>query len=171
MAGWVDRHPAFLSTGEETQYFVNRAFERMWLAVPPGKFHHFADLKSLLRYLQMCVHSAIVDRLRNAEQAELDAGVEALSDSSGAPSATVEDEALGQVERRELWQEINSLLHTEKERRMLYGSFILSLKPQELCALYPKTFKDADEVYSVKQNVLARLRRSEDLRRFLTPDV
>ena len=62
-AGWINRHSGFPASGEETQYFVNRAFEKMWQAVTPDRFNQFPDLQSLLRYLQMCAHSAIMDRL------------------------------------------------------------------------------------------------------------
>lgn len=36
--GWVARHSAFPTSGEEVQYFVNRAFEKMWVALTPDKF-------------------------------------------------------------------------------------------------------------------------------------
>jgi DNA-directed RNA polymerase specialized sigma24 family protein len=170
VSGWVERHPAFPTSGEETQYFVNRAFEKMWLALSSDKFTHFPDLKSLLRYLQMCVHSAILDSARTAEQAEPDADIDTVVGDQREPAAGVDDEALAHVQRQELWQQISLLLHGEKERRVVYGTFALALKPQELCTLYPDTFADADEVYTVKQNVLARLRRSSELRKFLNPD-
>ena len=33
LSGWVERHSAFEGSGEETQYYVNRAFEKMWTAL------------------------------------------------------------------------------------------------------------------------------------------
>ena len=64
----MQRHAAFPASGEEAQYFVNRAFDKLWTAMTPQKFERFPDLKSLLRYLQMCVHSAIIDHVRVAER-------------------------------------------------------------------------------------------------------
>ena len=64
---------------EEPQYFANRAFEKMWGVLSPQKFGQFPNLKSLLRYLQMCVHSVIVDYARRGEQATL------LEDSEREP--------------------------------------------------------------------------------------
>ncbi len=60
---WVERNAAFASSGEDVVYFVNRAFEKMWLGITPKKFETFPDLKSILRYLQMCVHSVLIDFL------------------------------------------------------------------------------------------------------------
>ena len=61
---WVVRHPSFANTGEDVDYFVNRAFEKMWRALTPEKFANFPELKSLLAYLKMCVNSVIIDHLR-----------------------------------------------------------------------------------------------------------
>lgn len=33
VAGWVERHPTFPTSHEENEYFVNRAFEKMWTAL------------------------------------------------------------------------------------------------------------------------------------------
>ena len=38
VAGWVERHPASAISGEEVQFFVNRAFEKMWAALDSAKF-------------------------------------------------------------------------------------------------------------------------------------
>jgi len=164
---WVDRHPSFAATGEEAQYFVNRAFEKMWLAVTPDRFACFPDLKSLLRYLQMCVHSVVLDQARAAWPLPMEVEAEGLPSQGCESGLAVENQALAQVQRRELWEQISRRLHNDKERRVLYGSFVLALKPRELCAKFPGTFRDVDEVYSVKQNVLDRLRRDAELMRFL----
>jgi len=167
VAGWVKRHSAFPGSGEEIQYFVNRAFEKMWMALTPDKFSHFSDLKSLLRYLQMCVHSVILDQVRVAEQAVVGVEAEDLDAESNATGTVVENQALARVHRQELWDQINARLHDEKERQVVYASFVLALKPRELCAQFRETFRDVQEVYRVKENVLARLRRDAELLEFL----
>ena len=53
---------------------------------------------------------------------------------------------------------------------MVYGSFVLALKPRELYAQFRETFRDVKEVYRVKENVLARLRRDAELQEFLVRD-
>jgi hypothetical protein len=50
---WVERHAAFPGSGEEVQFFTNRAFEKMWIGISPKKFDKFTNLKSILKYLQM----------------------------------------------------------------------------------------------------------------------
>jgi DNA-directed RNA polymerase specialized sigma24 family protein len=162
VASWVLRHPAFVQSGEEVQFFVNCAYEKFWAVMSPAKFGHFADLKSLLRYLQTCVHSVIVDQIRQAEHRSLPLTMEATQTGSGG--------ALDRAAREEFWRWLDARLNNEKERRVIYGSFFLELKPRELYAEFKQLFRDVGEVHRVKENVLARLRRDPDLRAYLSPD-
>jgi DNA-directed RNA polymerase specialized sigma24 family protein len=170
VTGWVKRHSAFPTSGEEVQYFVNRAFEKMWLALTPDKFSRFPNLKSLLRYLQMCLHSVIVDQVRVAEQSVVGVQVEALAAEGRTKGLIVESQALDRVQRQEFWDQINARLHNEKERQVVYGSFVLALKPRELYAQFQETFCDVNEVYRVKENILARLRRDTELQKLFGED-
>ena len=168
--GWVARHSAFPATGEEVQYFVNRALERMWAALTPDKFSRFPDLKALLRYLQMCVHSAILDEVRAAESRIVNAQVDLQSARTRASGSTTEDQAVARVHRDIVWQAVDARLQDEKERTVVHGSFVLGLKPRELCAQYGDVFRDVREVYRTKENVLARLRRDPEIQRLLGAD-
>lgn len=163
VTSWVKRHPAFSSCREETSYLVNCAFEKMWSAVTPVKFARFSDLKSVLRYLQMCVHSVILDVVRGAEPSALIDRVETLDAGEALETTCVEDQALDRVQRQAFWQEIGARLRTEQERQVVYGCFVLGMKPRELCARFPDQFRDVREIYRVKENVLARLQRDAEL--------
>ncbi len=153
VAGWVKRHHGFESSGEEIQYFVNGAFGKISGTITPNRFDSFPDTGSLLRYLKMCVHSVIVDHNRTADQTN----VYPLDESTEEP-------------RQALWDLINARLHDEKERLVVYGSFALDLKPQEVYDLFRSVFSDVDEIYRIKQNVLARLRRDPEFRKLFGAD-
>lgn len=170
VTGWVKHHSAFPDSGEESQYFINRAFEKMWAALAPEKFGNFSDLKSLLRYLQMCVHSVILDYIRAAKQPIVGSRADVSTVKNPAEDPVVEDQALDRMQRQEFWKEISTRLHNEKERRVVYGSFVLALKPRELYAQFRETFRDVNEVYRVKENVLARLRRDAELEELFGTD-
>jgi DNA-directed RNA polymerase specialized sigma24 family protein len=162
---WVQRHSLLMALDEEPDYFANRAFEKMWVALSPQKFNQFPDLKSILRYLQMCVHSVIVDYARSSEQAIL------LEDSQREP-LVLRDQAQSDLEEKvftrrqaaELWQWINDRLKDDKERAVIYASFVLDMKPAELLKSYSHLFRDVREIYTTKENVLARLRRDGNLK-------
>jgi DNA-directed RNA polymerase specialized sigma24 family protein len=167
VSGWVQRHTSFGSCGEEAPYLVNRAFERMWSALTPEKFSRFSDLKSVLRYLQMCAYSAVVDAVRRAGPPGVDVEAEALP-TGGAPGGNpVDDYALAQVHRHEFWDAIATRLNGDEERLVVYGSYVLGLKPRQLLDEYPDAFDDVQAIYRIKENVLARLRRDQELHEFL----
>lgn len=165
VVGWVKKHPAFESSGEQVEYFVNGALAKLSISLTRERFRGFSDLESVLRYLKMCVHSVIIDHHRLSEQLNLEALDAASRKVSTDPSP--EDHALDQSSKRTLWDFITARLHSEKERTVVYGSFVLDLKPQELYDHFRGTFSDVDEVYRVKQNVLSRLRRDPEFRKLL----
>lgn len=168
VAGWIQRHSLYPSLDEELQFFVNRAFEKMWNVLTPEKFAQFPDLKSILRYLQMCVHSVIVDYIRAREQAEL------LEDLPGEPLVTIGDgldgpevQIVDQSQAETLWRWIADRLKNDQERRVVYCSYVLDLKPGEIYEQHQDSFQDVREIYQIKENVLARLRRDQELEEFL----
>lgn len=168
VAGWVQRHPAFAACSEDVQCYVNVAFEKMWAALSPDRFRQFPDLPAILRYLQMCAHSAIQDEVRRAHSTPAGLEPETVADPGGGPG--VEASALDAVQRQALWREVSDRLKDDKERAVVYGSFVLALKPRELCAQFPGTFSGVAEVYRIKENVLDRLRRDAGLRQFAGAD-
>ena len=168
--GWIQRHSSFPGRGEEVQYYVNRAFEKMWVALPPERFQRFPDLKSLLRYLQMCAHSVIIDDSRRAQLQLVDLESDDHPEQVLADETPTGGEEWDRFRREELWQEVTARLKDERERVVVYGSFVLALKPRELYARFEASFRDVKEVYRIKENVLARLGRDTELQKILLGD-
>jgi DNA-directed RNA polymerase specialized sigma24 family protein len=165
---WVERHAAFSTSGEESQFFMNRAFEKMWLGVTPQKFTTFTDLSALLRYLQMCVHSVMIDFARNKEQKlKLEAVEDHPYQQETERVTAVEDHIAAEFSRQELWRWLNQQFKDDKERYVVHGMFVLGLKPRDVQTQYPTHFSDVSEIYRTKENLLARLRRSPELADFL----
>jgi len=156
VTGWVEHHSGYAGSGEDTQYFVNRAYEKLWSAIPPAKFARFPDLKSLLRYLQLCVHSVIIDHIRTEEFAALEEPTVIL--------AGVEEPIIDQIQQQAFWQQLQRRLHDEREQQLLYYRYALGFKPRQICEHFPDEFPNIQEVYGITQNILARLRRDEELR-------
>jgi DNA-directed RNA polymerase specialized sigma24 family protein len=165
---WVQKHPGFPVTGEEVQYFVNRAYEKIWAALTPEKFQRFPELGGLLRYLKMCVHSVIQDHNRAREMGEVIAAAEDLPTKTRDQHRTIEDWALDRADRLDFWEMIQARLNDEQERLVVYGAYVLALKPREILEQFGHSFGSVDEVYLVKQNVLARLRRDVELAKQLS---
>jgi hypothetical protein len=112
----------------------------------------------------MCTHSALIDFARARQHAELDTELDdsVIAQGQGA-SSDLEEDAIGQAERAEFWRLIDERIDGEKERAVIYGSFVLAMKPAELRRHYAHLFGDVKDVYRTKQNVIERLRRDQTL--------
>lgn len=164
VAGWVKQHRGFEGSGEEVEYFVNGAFARVAGSLTREKFGSFPDLGYVLRYLKMCVHSVIVDHTRQIEFGLKQDSIEDSPYEIRSSDPSVEEAVSDQTSRRKLWDMIGERLHDHKERLVVEGLFALELKPRELFDRSRGTFQNVDEIYQIKQNVLARLRRDPELR-------
>lgn len=158
------RHGAWLIAAEGEDYWVNRSFERFWSAVTPDRLDMFPSIGPLLRYLQMCTHSVIIDELRIRRRSRC----EQLSETTtGLPTHNgAEDTMVAQLSAGELWGAIASELHDEPERLVASLTLLRGMKPAQVRSLHPEHFRDAADVYRVKRNVLERLRRNSTVRAF-----
>lgn len=165
VASWVGRHIGLEVADEEVDYFVNCAFDKIWSAVNGEKFGQFQDLASLLRYLQMCVHSVIVDYARGNHIRTTDLDI--LANLTLPDSPLIEKYVTDQLERLRLWEMVARLTQNEKETIVLECSFVYDLKPSQIYAAHPDQFESLEELYRIKRNLLNRLRRNQMLRQFL----
>jgi DNA-directed RNA polymerase specialized sigma24 family protein len=182
--GWLARHPQIDLTGETAEDLVNVAFDKMWTALNPEKFARFADpsqgslayppgqagqaLAALLRYLQMCAHSTVIDCIRRVRREQMireytsasfdgaDVEGDRYSPCSPSPEQAVDE----RLAASDLWQRVRAQLHDEREELILYCSVVLDETPKEIYSHYADRFGDVQDIYNVKRNVLKRLERN-----------
>jgi len=167
VTGWVKQHQGFETSGEEAQFFVADAFAKISSILKPEKLDQFSDLRALLRYLKMCVHSVITDYNRRVDRSNLDISIEDIQYEIEADNPAPETVVLERFDNKTVWTQLNERLNDEKERLVIHGIFVLALKPRELCDQYKNVLPNVEEVYRIKQNVMARLRRDKEFRKFL----
>ncbi len=160
---WVRRHPAFESSDEQAEYFQNRAFEKLWRALSGDRFVRFSDLKSILRYLQICVHSAVIDHHRKLRLDEFAVDPMEFPESQSDTELNPEQQALRAESRVEIWQAIQDRVSNPAELAVVFDNYALGLKSSEKLERHPELFDSVEDVYRAKQNLMARLRRDEEL--------
>ena len=158
--GWIRRHAAFPYCREEIQYFVNRAFEKMWASIPQDKFHSYPNLQSLLRYLQLCVNSTIIDHTR-ANNPEMEGRNPAPPNPQ--PQPEIEAQVIRRARRQRIWDFITTRLKDKRERIVVVESFASGLKPRQIMEYHQDLFTDVGDVYRIKENFLARLQRDPEI--------
>lgn len=166
---WVKERLGFDAGSGNIDFFVNAAFAKMWHAVTVEKFGRFSEVKSLLYYLKMCVYSVIVDHNRLVEPPS-----QYFPDESPIwgkdPGLEPEETVIDREKHQAFWEWINTRLQDDKERLVVYGSYNLDLKPKELYAKFRNVFHSVAEIYTMKQNILARLQRDPEFRKFFGED-
>lgn len=163
--GWIRRSGAFVSSGESSEYFVVGAFTKFWRAISAERFASFPTLASLLQYLQLCSTSVVIDSVRAQSWAEM-LPEETISPAH-IPHYSPDEEAMSRVDSQEFWNFINTQLHNDVERVVVYCSFVLSMTPRAIYAKRSELFSSVNDVYNVKRNVLGRLSRNQQLRMLL----
>lgn len=162
---WIRRHPVYTALSENDEYWVNRAFERFWRAIPAERFARFATVADLLTYLKTCAHCVLLDEARGRQiRAE---SLDDLRENDDQDTPRVEEDRLGALTGRELWGVILREAKDDAERQVMRLSFALDLKPNEIQSRHPELYPSVADVYRVKRNVIERLRRSPDVLAYL----
>lgn len=159
---WVKGHPHFPDTGREPETLADLALERMWLSFAhvPEKFSRFPQtdydrgLRALLRYLQSCVHSTVINAIQHT----------AVPLPENLPAPVVE---WSLTSPGRFWDCVEQRLHDDKERLLLDAIFVHGLKPRQVLTLYPNHFAGINEIYRLKENLLARFKRDAGLKHCL----
>ena len=76
-----------------------------------------------------------------------------------------EQAVLAEIDRKELWRRVYDLARNNQERTILFEHFILDLPARSIHARHPNLFAEVGSVYSAQRNLIARLQRSEELKR------
>lgn len=160
VASWVRRHPGHDQCGESVDDLIRNAFEKLWQTFSSdlSKLDRFTSYQGWMKYLQMCVHSVVVDALRSSRPLQ-----EIPEDIPFQPPRT-------STSARELWDYVSRQLKDDKERWVIEAFLLYGTEPQGLFKQFPSRFESVKEIYRIRQNVLARLRRDSTFRDLFGPD-
>ena len=161
VASWVRRHPGYEQCSESVDDLVRHAFEKLWTTFSSdlSKVDRFTSYPRWMQYLQTCVHSVIVDALRsNRPFKEI------------PEDLTVDGPPPPSVAGRELWAYISGVLKDDQEKLVTEAYYLHGIEPQKLFEQFPSRFESVREIYRIRQNVLARLRRDARFRDLFGPD-
>jgi len=154
---WIGRHPQrelALRYENENSYLCD-AFRRFWQAVSDQRLS-FTTLAGALSYLHLCLHCAITDTLRAYARPREEPIPDYGQGGNNEPS--VDD----LYHEGELWGIIESLLVSDKEKRVAYLHFYCNLKPREILGCCPDEFSNEKEIYRLKRNMMERILRNAD---------
>jgi DNA-directed RNA polymerase specialized sigma24 family protein len=156
----------WLNAGMDEDDGVNAAFERFWRAVDSDKFACFGSLAAVLSYLKMCVRTTVLDHVRAQSRSVLELDLDAIPAVSA--QAQGQAEVGDRVDAADFWRQVSEILQDERERRLIYLSYVTGLSPREIHARHVHEFPRMEEIYRIKRGALDRLRRSAAFRGFFS---
>lgn len=154
---WVVQHPStslLLRQGGKRKDVINASFSRFRQELVANRWESFDQFSDLLLYLKMCVHTVIADSIRAREARQ----IEPVESESEPESDHGLEEVLACLSSQDLWQFIEKTLQGEKERVLVYLSYVKAMRAEEIVARNPHLFPTAQEVHHMKQLILQRLR-------------
>jgi hypothetical protein len=154
---WVHSHSMFSQTGEEPEFFARAALSALYFALRGEKFLRFGSLPQVLSYLKTCVHTSIMQYLRDQRSARV-----ASIEEAGELGAQL-DMSAG-VSAHELWEHICSLLPDDRSRALARMALVQDLKPRQIVAAAPSEWRDEREVSVALYRVRQILRADAQLR-------
>lgn len=155
---WVYAHSRFHEADETAEFFAGWALRSFYFGVRGAKFASFPSLAHLLAYLKSCVHTAIMQYLRDRLPPP---GVS--FEIVGEPIRDVD--LTERVAAGELWDHISHLLPDERDRLLAHYSFVLGMKPRQIHAAYPQRWRDEREISVALYRIRSLLRADAELRR------
>lgn len=153
---WVYAHPLFPGTGEVAAYFSSEAFVKSYRALHGERFFKFPGLPHIIKYMKSCVHTSIVQYMRDQRPDDL------LPEDFDTPDSRDET---AQIETAQLWAHVASLMQDDDERLLAHCTFVLEMKPREITQLYPAIWPDERSVTVRLYRLRQRLRKDPELRR------
>ncbi len=138
---------------DEEQSYIDDTFKRFWLS---AKAQHLelTSLAGVLRYVRRCLNSVLIDTLRAYARKHM----HSLPEPDSADELLVEES----YHENEWWGVIESMLKDERERRAIYLLYQCGLTPKEIVRRCPGEFTDEQELYRLRRNGVARLKRHSD---------
>lgn len=168
VAMWVTQQPAFWRSDEKVEYFVNRSFERFYVAVTPTLFcRSLLTMAAIMAYLKKCTCSAIADYARVQPPDEI---LPLELCEWVLPTSKYQNEAYlyQRYQAKRLWSLLDKMTRNKQESIVLHEGYRLGLKPQEICEQYSAYFGNVQEVYRARENLFRRLRRDDRLKDLLS---
>jgi hypothetical protein len=142
---------------------ASQTWVKFWRSYTPEKLAAASSTPAVLLYLKMCARSVVFDEARGrANAASLDNMPFKPVDPDPQPGQLQADQAT----RAAFWELINRHLHDERERILLHLAYELRMRSAQIQAQRPDLFPSVGDVYRITRNVIDRLKRSQDLKRW-----
>jgi hypothetical protein len=151
--------------GVDAEDLAMVAWTKFWRSFTPVKLVAAGGTAAVLRYLQMCARSTLVDAAR-AARAAASIPLTDADTSTGRGGNDPADAPSCAADRHAFWRAVDRHLHDDGDRLLVRLRYQEDLRPAAIHAIHPDLFPSVTEVYRRSRLILDRLRRCAELRRW-----
>ncbi|MBE0689279.1 MAG: sigma-70 family RNA polymerase sigma factor [Anaerolineae bacterium] len=158
LAGRARRHKQFAMSCADGDYFARIALANFYRACHGARFTDmFPELAPVMKYLNACLHSAIVQDVRDNPLTpplpEDDSGLIAPPDPSDHD-----------LRSSDLWEHIRSVLDDSRDEALSYKRFVLQMTPAEIMRADQGLWQSTRDISVALQRIRRKLRKDDTLR-------
>ena len=152
---WLHEHPSREAAcrGLCEKDLVVQAFERFRQAAGQVEMA-FETLDRVLVYLRASLHGAILDILRTLSRPK--------EVSRLVPGLAGEPRMEDQIDGNEIWEVLQTLLPSARERRLAYLLYHCGWGPKEIVHCCSQEWSDVQEIYRLRRTIVERLLHHAD---------
>ena len=152
---WLHAHPSreAASRGLCEKYVVAQAFERFRQGAVQAQMA-FETPAGILVYLQASLNGVILDTLRTLSRPK--------EVSRFVPGPADEPHMEDQIDSNEIWEVLQTLLSSARERRLAYLLYHCGLGPNEILHCCSPEWSDVQEIYRLRRNIVDQLLHHAD---------
>ena len=140
---------------------VATTFVRFWRAMDAEKLGRFTSIAAVLQYLKLCAQTTRLDHARATYRRACEEPLDDMAPVTAAPGV-LEETVLSRADRLAFWDAVQACLTDQREREVIYLSYVRGLCPREICARHAERFPCIQDVYRIKRGTLNRLRHALD---------
>lgn len=157
MRNWVTKHDCFWLMNEPAEDLISIAFSKFYFKVKGDTFKNFPSVGALLKYLKLCVHSAIMQAFRKNSQV-------VIEPIEFAESVRIVGHANKKSQEfKDLWEYICSIVTDPVDRLLMRCAFVYDMKPAEITNRYPEHWETARDVSLALFKIRSTLRNDDRL--------
>lgn len=129
-------------------YLLEKTFQHLWHTQIDHSHNEFSTINAIKQYVCASLNAVMLEALRlmNEDRAKL-----------STPSSRQESTGERPAEARLLWEKIEHILASERERRLAYLLFVSALKPADIAHSFPQEFRDTHEIIALRLTIIEHL--------------
>lgn len=165
LQNWVTTHAYYWHTDGSVDDFISIAVTKFYFKLKGSSFSNFSSVSAILKYLKLCVNSAIMQEYRKINR------IITQSNEVLERKLITTSPVSKRQDFRELWDYLCTIFEQPIDQLLMRCAFIYNMKPSEIMTTYPNYWETAREVSIDLYRIRKKLRNDSSLQEWMSISV